>query len=141
MKLVNWMALWRAFICNEKGLAEVEKVRRRWIYFTSLTKFIREIRLQSIISVRHLVDCKPTNYALPRRQWINIYYQFLDKRRENYYLNLGKRNVKNLKIFKHRWTRTLSRVGAGRVRALHAEEMYLPNPGNWPTFWKYWWNT
>ena len=34
-----------AYICNVKGLKEIEKMCRRGIYFPSLTKIIRDVRL------------------------------------------------------------------------------------------------
>ena len=40
-----WMNLWMIYTCNMKGLEEVEKMGRSWMYFGSLTNIIKELWL------------------------------------------------------------------------------------------------
>ena len=44
-------------------------------------------------------DGKPTTYGLQHRKWSNAFYQFDEKGRANYYLNLRKRKAKIMKEF------------------------------------------
>ena len=55
-----------AYTCNVRGLEEVEKMGRKFMYFKSLIKIIRVMQLSQNFpeSLRSLVTSKPRTYGI-----------------------------------------------------------------------------